>query len=205
ISKIATPSEANQGVTLLWWRQGDGAFEAVYHVPTVQADNSAWTLAAFSPSGRRVALQSIPGTNAGQAVQPGITVYDLDAGKATLTLPEYRLATWMNDDDLLAIEAQRETRLTRINVASGQKTIAGSVDAAAYSSDGKYFAQVEWSPNHVDSSVTIRKWLNGEMVAQIQGESALVHDHAWSSDGLWLATLGNTSTLRIWPVAASGR
>jgi WD40 repeat protein len=192
----AEPSdEADQGIALLWKRLQDGSFEAVYHVATVQVSNVGWNLVAFSPSGRRVALQMMP-----QATQLGLIVYDLQAQKVILTLPEYRLGTWLNDEDLLAVEAQYDTRLTRMNVVSGQKTIGVSVYAVAQSPDGKFFAQVEGSPNHIVSSVTIRKWQNGEVVALIQGESALVHDHAWSPDGQWLATLGNNGTLRIWPV-----
>lgn len=192
----AEPSdEPDRGITLLWKRLQDGSFEAAYHVATVQVSNVGWNLVAFSPSGRRVALQAMP-----QATQLGLIVYDLQAQKVILTLPEYRLGTWLNDEDLLAIEAQHDTRLTRMNVLSGQKTIGVSANAVAYSPDGKFFAQVEGSSNHVDSNVTIRKWQNGEVVALIQGESALAHEHAWSPDGQWLATVGNNGTLRLWPV-----
>jgi WD40 repeat protein len=192
----AEPSdEPDQSIALIWKRLQDGSFEAVYHVATVQASNVGWNLVAFSPSGRRVALQTMP-----QATQLGLIVYDLEAEKVIQTLVEYRLGTWLNDEDLLAIEAQHNTRLTRINVVSGQKTIGVSAYAVAPSPDGKFFAQVEWSSNHVDSSITIRKWQNGEVVALIQGESALVHDHAWSPDGQWLAAVGNNGTLRLWPV-----
>jgi WD40 repeat protein len=192
----AEPSdEADQGVITLWKRVEGGLFEAVYHVATVQANNSAWVLATFNPTGHRVALQTMP-----QATQLGLIVYDLEAEKVIQTLVEYRLGTWLNDEDLLAVEAQYDTRLTRMNVVSGQKMISVSAYAVAHSPDGKFFAQVEWSSNHVDSSVTIRKWQNGEVVAQIQGESALVLDHPWSPDGQWLATVGNNGALRIWPV-----
>jgi WD40 repeat protein len=192
----AEPSdEPDQGIALIWKRLQDGSFEAVYHVATVQVSNAVWMLVAFSPSGHRVALQTMP-----QATQLGLIVYDLEAEKVIQTLVEYRLGIWLNDEDLLAVEAQHDTRLTRMNVVSGQKTIGVSANAVAHSPDGKFFAQVEWSSNHVDSSVTIRKWQNGEVVARIQGESALVHDHAWSPDGQWLAAVGNNGTLRIWPV-----
>ena len=195
ILKAGISDEADQGVILLWKRLEGGSFEAVYHVATLQADNSAWVLATFSPTGRRVAVQTMP-----QATQLGLIVYDLEAEKVIQTLVEYRLGTWLSDEDLLAVEAQYDTRLTRMNVVSGQKTIGVSAYAVAHSPDGKFFAQVEWSSNHADSSVTIRKWQNGEVVAQIQGESTLVLDHPWSPDGQWLAAVGNNGTLRIWPV-----
>ena len=192
----AEPSdEADQGVIILWKCLRDGSFEAVYHIATVQVSNAGWTLVAFSPSGRRVAVQTMP-----QATQLGLIVYDLEAEKVIQTLVEYRLGIWLNDEDLLAVEAQHDTRLTRMNVLSGQKTIGVSAYAVAHSPDGKFFAQVEWSSNHVDSSVNIRKWQNGEVVAQIQGESTLVLDHPWSPDGQWLAAVGNNGTLRLWPV-----
>ncbi len=185
--------EPDQGIALVWKRLQDDSFEAVYHVATVQASNVSWNLVAFSPSGHRVVLQTMP-----QATQLGLIVYDLEAEKVIQTLAEYRLGTWLNDEDLLAVEAQHDTRLTRMNVVSGQKTIGVSAYAVAHSPDGKFFAQVEWSSNHVDSSVTIRKWQNGEVVALIQGASALVHDYAWSPDGQWLAAVGNNGTLRLW-------
>ena len=187
--------EPDQGIIILWKRLQDGSFEAVYHVATVQASNAGWNLVAFSPSGRRVALQTMP-----QATLLRLIVYDLEAEKVIQTLAEYRLGAWLSNEDLLAVEAQYNTRLTRMNVLSGQKTIAVSADAVAHSPDGKFFAQVEWSLNHVDSNVIIRKWQHGEVVAQIQGESALVLDHPWSPDGQWLATVGNNGTLRLWLV-----
>jgi len=65
------------------------------------------------------------------------------------------------------------------------KTMAGSIDigAVAYSPDGNFIAQVEWSPDHTDQSVTIRKWQSREVVARVSYASVNLADHPWSPDG----------------------
>jgi WD40 repeat protein len=195
------PNDTDQGVIVLWKRQADGTFGEVYHTATVQASNVAWTLTAFSPSGRRVALLAMPDGNAGDDGQPALVVYDIQAGRVTQSLSGYRLGTWMNDEDLLAAEAQYDRRLTQIDVVNGQKTIAGSVDAVAYSPGGNFIAQVEWSPNQTDRIVTIREWQSGELAVRVPYGSVELLDYRWSPDGHWFATLGNDGTLKIWPLS----
>jgi WD40 repeat protein len=189
-------------VIILWRRLADGLFQAVYHTATVQASNPTWVLAAFSPAGRRVAVLVRPGNPAGQDEQPALAVYDLATGRVVQTFLEYRLATWFDDEDLLAVEAQYDTRLTRINAVNGQKTVAAISDngAIAYSPNGNFIAQRDWSPSHDERSIAIRKWQSGDVVAQVPYASASLLGYRWSPDGHWFAITGGDGTLRIWPV-----
>jgi WD40 repeat protein len=175
----------------------NGPFEAIYHVANVEADYTLpnLTLAGFNPSGSRVALQSLPEP---EAAQMDVVVYDLKAKKVIQTFPEYRLAAWINDEELLAAEAQYDTRLTRIDAISGEKTIGGGRDlnANAYAPGGIFTAQM--APH--GRGVTIRHWQSGEIVAQAVHEALNLIDYRWSPDGRWLASIGDDGTLRVWPV-----
>jgi WD40 repeat protein len=197
IVKVGTSDEADRGMALLWMRQIEGMYVLKHWAVVPQVSNETWELVSFNPTGKRVALQVIGDD---PAAQLGLIVYDL-AQEQVIQIPgEYRLSVWLNDEDLLAVEVQPDTRLMRVNVVNGQKTLGVSVDAIALSPDGEYFAQVEQSSNQTDSSLTIREWQNGEVVAQRNGEAALVRDHAWSPNGQWLTAIGNNGTLRLWPV-----
>jgi WD40 repeat protein len=193
----ASPGSGGPGVLVLWQRLGNGSFEAIYHVANVEADYTSpnLTLAGFNPSGSRVALQSLPEP---EAAQMDVVVYDLKAKKVIQTFREYRLAAWVNDEELLAAEAQYDTRLMRIHVISAEKTIGGGRDQGgnAYAPGGLFTAQL--APH--GRGVTIRHWQSGEIVAQAAHEALNLIDYRWSPDGRWLASIGDDGTLRVWLV-----
>lgn len=193
-----SPGSGGPGEIILWQRLGDGSFEAVYHIANVQANYTTanLVLATFNPSGSRVALQSMPEP---EASQTELVVYDIQTRKVIQRLREYYPAAWINEDELLAAEAQYDTRLVRVNLNSGEKTIGAGRDLGdnAYAPGGNFFAHMSYPPAR---GVTIRHWQSGEIVAQGQHESLNLLDYRWSPDGRWLASTGDNGTLRLWSV-----
>jgi|GEM_PF-886170 len=186
------------GLIVLWKRLGDGSFEVLFHVANAQASYtlSNLVLAIFNPSGNRVALQSLPALEAGQAE---LIVYDLEARKVIQTIEGYKPAAWVNDELLLAAEAQYDTRLTRIHVTSGEKLVGSGVDLGdnAYAPGGIFTMQMTEPP---ERGVTIRHWQSGAVVAEGKHESLNLLDYFWSPQGDWLASIGDDGTLRLWRV-----
>lgn len=196
----ASPGGVGPGVLVLWKRGGDGKFSAVYHVANAQASYNApnLTLAAFNPSSSRVALQAMPENEAGQTQ---LVVYDLQADQVSQTFSEYRIGAWVNDTELLAVQAQEYIRLTRLNTVSGEKTVGGSHDIGdnAYAPGGVFTAQMAQTDGR---GVTVTHWQSGEIVARATFESLNLTGYYWSPDGSWLAATGDDGTMRVWPVTA---
>jgi WD40 repeat protein len=186
------------GVIVLWKRLADGNYKEIYHVPNVQANYTLpnQILAAFNPSGNRVALQFIDALEAGHF---RLVVYDVEKGTVLRSLPEYKLGAWMNNDELLAAEAQYDTRLTRINVVTVEKVVGSGRDNGdnAYAPGGEYTAQMAMPPLQ---GVTIKYWRSNGIVAYLNHESLNLMDYGWSPDGRWLASIGDDGTLKVWPV-----
>jgi WD40 repeat protein len=186
------------GVIVLWKHSANDSFTALYHVANVQAsyDTPNLTLAAFNPSSSRVVLQDMP---AMETAQPGLIVYDLQANRVTQTFPEYRIGAWINDEELLAAEAQYYTRLTRINVVSGDKTLTGSRDIGdtVYAPGGLFTAQMAQPEGR---GISISDWKSGKIVVQASHQGLNLTGCFWSPDGHWLASTMDDGTLRIWPV-----
>ncbi|HET9588007.1 MAG TPA: WD40 repeat domain-containing protein [Anaerolineales bacterium] len=193
----ASPGSGGPGVIVLWQRLGNGAFEAIHHATNVQADYTLpnLALAGFNPSGSRVALQSM---REPEAAQTDVVVYDLESGKVIQTFREYTLAVWINDQELLAAEAQYDTRLTRIDVISGEKSVGGARELGgnAYAPGGLFAAQMAPSGR----GVRVLHWQSGEIVARVAHEALNLIDYRWSPDGRWLASIGSDGTLRVWRV-----
>lgn len=187
-----------QGFIVLWKRVEDGAFLPVYWAANAQVSNTASFLvqATFNPAGSRAALLSMPTSEAGQSEA---VVYDLVAGKVQQTFPGYLPGAWVNDEELLASEAQYDRRLTLINVSDGKMTRGALSDNGdnVYAPSGAFIAQNTAPP---DRGLTIRDWQKGEVVAQAQYDSLNLLEYRWSPDGLWLAAIGGDGTLRVWPV-----
>jgi WD40 repeat protein len=186
------------GVIVLWKRLENGSFKEIYHVPNVQANYTLpnQVLAIFNPSGSRVALQLVDAMEAGHF---RLVVYDVDEETVVRSLPEYKPGAWMNDDELLAAEAQYDTRLTRINVVTLEKTVGNGRDNGdnAYAPGGEYIAQMAMPPLQ---GVMIKYWRSNGIVAFLDHESLNLMDYAWSPDGRWLASIGDDGTLKVWPV-----
>jgi len=193
-----SPGSGGPGVIVLWQRQANGSFEAIYHVANVQANYTLpnQVLAIFNPSGSRVALESLPKAEAGQVK---LVVYDLQAGNVIRTFEEYTPGAWMNDEELLAAEAQYDTRLTRINVVSGEKMIGNGRDNGdnSYAPGGVFTAQMAMPPLR---GVTVKYWRSNAMIAYGEHESLNLLDYCWSPDSRWLASVGDDGTLRLWSV-----
>jgi len=196
----ASPGGVGPGVLVLWKRGGDGKFSAVYHVANAQASYNApnLTLAAFNPSSSRVALQAMPENEAGQTQ---LVVYDLQADQVIQTFPEYRIGAWVNDTELLAVEAQYYIRLTRLNAVSGEKTVGGSHDIGdnAYAPGGGFTAQMAQTDGR---GVTVTHWQSGDIVARAAFEPLNLTGYYWSPSGRWLAATGDDGAVRVWPVTA---
>lgn len=195
---VANGDSVGPGMIVLWKRLEDGSFEAVYHVPNVQANYPLpnQVLAIFNPSGSRIAFQSMDALEAGHI---RLVVYDLESRRVLQNLSEYKPGAWMNDDELLAAEAQYYTRLTRFNVISGKKTVGNGVDNGdnAYAPGGMFTAQMAEPPGR---GITVRHWQSGRVVARGEHESLNLLDYLWSSDGRWMASIGDDGTLIIWLV-----
>jgi WD40 repeat protein len=186
------------GVIVLWKRLEDGGFKEIYHVPNIQANYTLpnQVLASFSPSGSRIALQFLDAPEAGHF---RLVVYDVEKETVLRSLLEYKVGTWMNDDELLAAEAQYDTRLTRINVITGEKTIGNGRDNGdnTYAPGGEYTAQMAMPPLQ---GVTIKYWRSNGIVAYLDHAALNLMDYAWSPDGRWLASIGDDGTMKVWPV-----
>jgi WD40 repeat protein len=197
VHSAASPGSGGPGMLVLWKQLADGSFEALYDTPNVQADYTlpSLTFAAFNPSGNLVALQSL---TTAEATQMDVVVYDLEAERVLQIFPEYKLAGWLNDEELLTAEAQYDTRITRIQVIRGEKTIGGGRDLGgnAYAPNGLFIAQIARSGR----GVAIQHWRSGEIVAEAVHQSLNLIDYRWSPDGRWLVSIGDDGTLRIWPV-----
>ena len=191
-------NEADSGQIVLWKRLDGGTFAAVYAVPNVQANYNIpnLVLASFNPSGSRVALKSLPVFEAGQTQ---LVIYDLAAEEVLNTFDGYNPGAWMNEDELLAAEAQFSMHLTRLNVVSGETTEGQGVDRfdSAYAPGGNFVAEMSNPPQR---GITIRHWQTGNAVAQGLHESLNLLDYRWSPDGSWLVSTGDDGTLRVWPV-----
>jgi WD40 repeat protein len=187
-----------QGFNVLWKRVEDSSFLPVYWAANTQASNTANFLvqATFNPAGSRAALLAMPTMEAGQSE---VVVYDLVAGKVQQTFPGYLPGAWLNDDELLASEAQYDRRLTLIHVSDGKMTLGALIDNGdnVYAPGGAFIAQNTTPPGR---GITIREWQKGEVVAQAQYDSLNLLDYRWSPDGLWLVAVGGDGTLSGWPV-----
>jgi WD40 repeat protein len=188
----------DRGFIVLWKRPEDGSFLPVYGSANAQASNTANFLVqvTFNPAGSRVALLATPTSEAGQSE---VVVYDLAAGKVQQTFPGYLPGAWVNDEELLASEAQYDRRLTLINVSDGKMTLGALIDNGGnvYSPRRAFVAQNTAPPGR---GITIREWQKGDVVAQARIDSLNLSDYRWSPDGLWLAAVGGDGTLRSWPV-----
>jgi len=196
---IASGESLEAGVIVLWQRQANHTFRAVYHVPNVQANYSSpnQILAVFNPSGSRIALRSLAAMEAGQS---SLVVFDLRAGQVLRTFSEYKPAVWFSDDLLLAAEVQYYTRLVDINVVDGKVSTYSGVDIgdSAYHPSGRYVARMTNPPQR---GVTIRDSRTNKVVASLEHESLNLLDYAWSPDGRWLVSVGDDGTLRLWNIA----
>lgn len=183
---------------VLWKRLGDGSFDAVYNIPNVQANYPLpnQVLAIFNPSGSRVAMKSLPAFEAGQMK---LVVYDLETGNLIRTLEEYTPGAWMSDDELLEAKVQYYTRLTHINVVSGEKTVGNGVDNGdnAYAPGGVFTAQMAMPPLR---GVMVKYWRSNAVIAHGEHESLNILDYCWSPDSRWLSSVGDDGTLRLWSV-----
>jgi WD40 repeat protein len=195
---VANGNDVGPGVIVLWKRLEDGSFEAVYYVPNVQANYALpnQVLAIFNPSGSRIALESMDALEAGHI---RLVVYDLGSRKVLQTLSEYKPGAWVNDEELLAAEAQYYTRLTRIHVVRGDKTIGGISDRgdSAYAPGGIFIAQMADPP---ERGATVGHWQSGRVVARGEHEALNLIDYGWSPDGRWLASIGDDGTIWVWRV-----
>lgn len=194
---FARPYDGNgPGVIVLWKRLADGGFQSVNYVLNAQANYTLpnMVLAVFDPSGRRAALESMPAAEAGQA---SLVVYDLSAGEVVASLPGYKPAAWLNAEVLLAAEAQFDTRLTSVNLTSGEMIAGGAVDRGdtAYHPSGRLIARAADPPRR---GVTVIDWQSGKEIAQLPDETVNLHGYGWSPDGRWLASLGGDGSLRLW-------
>jgi WD40 repeat protein len=196
----ASGDSVGPGVIVLWKRLEDGAFEMVYHVPNVQANYTQPNLALviFNPEGNRAALQSMDELEAGHI---RLVVYDLESRQVLQDLAGFKPGVWINDEELLAAEAQYDTRLTRIHVIRGDQTIGGMSDRgdSAYAPGGVFVAQMADPPQR---GVTVRHWQSGSVVAQAEHQALNLIDYGWSPDGRWLASIGDDGVIRVWRVTA---
>ena len=191
-------SGADSGQIVLWKRLDGETFAAVYAVPNVEAYYAIpnLVLASFNPSGSRVALKSLPVFEAGQTQ---LVIYDLAAGEVLNTFDGYDPGAWVNEDELLAAQAQFSKRLTRLNVVTGETTVGGGVDRSdtAYAPGGIFTAELSNPPQR---GITVRHWQTGSAVAEGLHEALNLLDYRWSPDGSWLVSAGDDGTLRVWPV-----
>jgi WD40 repeat protein len=181
------------GVSILWQRSGAGSWEEIYHVSDVQAcyDLPELALAAFNPSGSRVALQILPALEAGQMQ---LAVFDLQTRKVIQTYPDYSLNLWVNDDVLLATEAQYDVRQTQINVIDGTKVQgAGTNGSSVYAPNGLYSIQM------TNIGPAIMYWRSRDAIARI-GNPAGDGFYSWSPDGGWILCTGSDGTILLWKV-----
>lgn len=187
------------GPLILWQRTTEGAFAEVFRTETVHGGYDCCVhLALFNPAGSLVALEQMPAL---EAVQLKLLVYDRDAGKVILSLDEYQLAAWISNDELLAAEAQYDTRLTRWHVRTGESTVVSGRESGVnvYAPGGMVYADLSTSRGIIGRAIEIREWDAGRVLAQVTHGSDIIQIE-WSPDGSWLASLAADGTIKVWPL-----
>jgi len=185
--------DQENGKVVLWQRETTGSFLELTRVVEVNANYPMSIVALFNPSGSQVALQGIPNNEANQLE---VDVYDLRQRTIVQSAKGYLAGQWVDDGNLLMIEAAGDCRLTLLDLTRGQKTTgqANCAGSNLYAPGGEYYAQSD------QTGITLFDWASGKTLGRGEHGSSL-NDASWSPDGGWIATVGSDGTVRVWPVS----
>lgn len=199
VAASAAAYDSSPGRMILWQETAVGEFVAAYQGESVRAGYSCCvTIAAFNPSGSRVAFELLPDFNASSLL---IEVYDRQQAETILQAREYGLLTWMSDDLLLTHEGQYDMWLTQWHVVDGEKSVlsAASQGDEVYAPGGLFSARISHDGPNIGRAIRVGSWLPDvrPMRANLGNDMIALH---WSPNGRWLAALSVDGSLWIWPV-----
>lgn len=200
VAASAAAYDSSPGRMILWEETAVGDFVAAYQGESVRAGYTRFaTIAAFNPSGSRVAFELLPDAEASSLL---IEVYDRQQAETILQAEEYALLAWISDDLLLTREGQYDTRLTQWRVVDGEKSIlfARSLGDEVVAPGGLFSAHISHDGPNIGRGIRIGSWLSGVRSARVNFGNDMIALH-WSPNGRWLAALGGDNSLWIWPVA----
>ena len=188
-------TDAYVGKTALWQRDAAGTFQELTWVEDYQASYPMAVAAVFNPSGTRVVLRKEPKNEAGYIE---LLVYDLRQQRIIQDVKDYFPRMWVDNDILLMSQVGDFSRTTRLNVTSGKITEGRGSDQGGnvYAPGGIYFV-------HSDENgrgIILSDWATGAVLARGElGDDA--GDLSWSPDGGWIAAVGSSGIVRVWPVS----
>jgi WD40 repeat protein len=202
IGASAAPDDS-PGLVILWEKTADESFVPAHQAISVRSGYTRGvTIAAFSPSGRRVAFELLPDFEASSLA---IEVYDRQERELIFRVEEYELNAWITDDLLMASEGQYYTRLTRWDVVNNQKTGSTAPSPSGgevYAPNGQYYADTSNSGANIGRAIKVASWESSQDVARVSIGND-VNTLRWSPDGRWLAALVSDSSLWLLPVTFS--
>ncbi|MGH2543080.1 MAG: WD40 repeat domain-containing protein, partial [Ardenticatenaceae bacterium] len=188
---------------ILWERTENRSFTETFRAETINASNTPVTVALFSPSGNRVALEQ----KASSEVATQLLIYDRAARDNILTLQDSALAAWISEEVLLTTNVGQGSQLTRWHVRTSEQEVTNhSVNGGeVYAPSGLYYARPhgpgrvpEVNPD-INRAVDIYDWVVDDIIASGYHGSDLL-GISWSPDGHWITSLATDSTIKVWPV-----
>lgn len=155
-------------------------------------------LIAFSPDGRRVALEYLP---VFEASAMRVRVLDLAAATPPRLLEEHALVGWLDARHLLTYPAQGDLRLTLWDVVSGLAVVgrAAALGGEAYLPACAALARPSADRPNPGRAVDVIALGSGERLARLE-VGADVLWVGWTPNGERLLALTATGALITWPL-----
>lgn len=186
------------GILRVWRRSAGETWQAVGESHSVRTGYTDPILIAFSPDGRRVALEYLP---VFEASAMRVRVLDLAAATPPRLLEEHALVGWLDARHLLTYPAQGDLRLTLWDVVSGLAVVgrAAALGGEAYLPACAALARPSADRPNPGRAVDVIALGSGERLARLE-VGADVLWVGWTPNGERLLALTATGALITWPL-----